>query len=327
MPERRPLYYDSGNLREMTDDQIAQIKARMFWSYVSNPSVTLTVVNSGGNVGTLTDTRLQAGAASTSASGFPDEATTAEPTTVNVAIARIQQTIAADPNPATTPTQYPAYFTLAGDVRAMNLQDMYDTFAIDVFDGGWTAADGSTIYPSLINALIYKIHTTTSLTDYTAVPGPDGSTIVPVFTDTRADVAAYNAANIPEAEDQPIDTQNYYLFKKDVPALPALPAMVRVNTDGNVVAMTSVAIDTAIGAAIRYMVQSEVGYRIRYEYGTNGSGTAGFTVAGSAMTDSRLDGSGNYQTQQLGGDDYRAQEFPDGSPQNINVYTLQAYKQ
>jgi hypothetical protein len=75
------------------------------------------------------------------------------------------------------------------------------------------------------------------------------------------------------------------------------------------------------------MVQSEVGYRIRYEYGTNGSGTAGFTVAGSAMTDSRLDGSGNYQTQQLGGDDYRAQEFPDGSPQNINVYTLQAYKQ
>jgi hypothetical protein len=140
-------------------------------------------------------------------------------------------------------------------------------------------------------------------------------------------VAAYDAANIPELEDQPIDTQNYYLFKKDVPALPALPAMVRVNTDGNVVAMTSVAIDTAIGAAIRYMVQSEVGYRIRYEYGTNGSGTAGFTVAGSAMTDSRLDGSGNYQTQQPGEDDYRAQEFPDGSPQNINVYTLQAYKQ
>ena len=323
----RPLYYDSGNLRQMSDVQIATIKERMFWSYVSNPSVTLTVVNSGGNLGTLTDTRLQAGTYLNAPSSFPSEGETPEPTIVNVGIARIQQTIAADPNPATTPTQYPAYFTLAGDVRAMNLQDMYDTFAIDVFDGGWTAADGSTIYPSLINALIYKIHTTTSLTDYTAVPGPDGSTIVPVFTDTRANVAAYGAADIPEVEDQPIDNENYYLFKKDVPALPALPAMVRVNTDGNVVAMTSVAIDTAIGAAIRYMVQSEVGYRIRYEYGTNGSGTVGFTVAGSAMTDSRLDGSGNYQTQQIGGDDYRAQEFPDGSPQPINVYTLQAYKQ
>jgi hypothetical protein len=322
MAVRRPLYYDSGNLREMTDEQIAQVKARMFWSYVSNPSVALTVVNSGGNLGTITDTRLQAGAVSTSASSTPTEAETAEPSIVNVAIARIQQTIASDPNPATTPTQYPAYYTADGNVRAMNLQDMYDTFAEEVFNGGWTAADGSTVYPSLINAEIYTIHTTTSLTDYTAVPGPDGSTIIPVFSDTRADVAAYDAGNIPEDQDQPTTIQNYYLLKKDVPALPALPSMVRVNTDGNVVAMTNAAIDTAIGAAIRYMIQAETGYKIRYEYGVNGSGTG--TTVGSAMTDSRLDGTGNYQTLFVGADDYRAQEFPDGTQQVINVYTLKA---
>jgi hypothetical protein len=322
MAVRRPLYYDSGNLREMTDTQIAQIKARMFWSYVSNPSAALTVVNSGGSLGTITDTRLQAGAVSTSASSTPTEAETAEPSIVNVAIARIQQTIASDPNPATTPTQYPAYYTADGNVRAMNLQDMYDTFAIEVFDGGWTAADGSTVFPSLLAAEIYTIHTTTSLTDYTAVPGPDGSTIIPIFSDTRADVAAYDVNNIPEAQDQPTTIQNYYLLKKDVPALPALPSMVRVNTDGNVVAMTSGAIDTAIGAAIRYLIQAETGYKIRYEYGVNGSGTG--TPVGSAMTDSRLDGSGNYQTLFVGADDYRAQEFPDGSQQVINVYTLKA---
>jgi len=322
MAVRRPLYYVSGNLREMTDTQIAQIKARMFWSYVSNPSVSLTVVNSGGSLGTITDTRLQAGAVSTSVSSTPTEAETAEPSIVNVAIARIQQTIASDPNPATTPTQYPAYYTADGNVRAMNLQDMYDTFAIEVFDGGWTAADGSTVFPSLLAAEIYTIHTTTSLTDYTSVPGPDGSTIIPIFTDTRADVAAYDVNNIPEAQDQPTTIQNYYLLKKDVPALPALPSMVRVNTDGNVVAMTSGAIDTAIGAAIRYLIQAETGYKIRYGYGVNGSGTG--TPVGSAMTDSRLDGSGNYQTLFVGADDYRAQEFPDGSQQVINVYTLKA---
>ena len=322
MAVRRPLYYDSGNLREMTDTQIAQIKARMFWSYVSNPSVALTVVNSGGTLGTITDTRLQAGAVSTSASSTPTEEETAEPSIVNVAIARIQQTIASDPNPATTPTQYPAYYTADGKVRAMNLQDMYDTFAIEVFDGGWTAADGSTVYPSLLAAEIYTIHTTTSLPDYPAVPGPDGSTIIPVFSDTRADVAAYDVNNIPEDQDQPTTIQNYYLLKKDVPALPALPSMVRVNTDGNVVAMTGAAIDTAIGAAIRYLIQAETGYKIRYEYGVNGSGTG--TPVGSAMTDSRLDGSGNYQTLYVGADDYRAQEFPDGSQQVINVYTLKA---
>jgi hypothetical protein len=322
MAVRKPLYYDSGNLREMTDEQIAQVKARMFWSYVSNPSVSLTVLNSGGNLGTITDTRLQAGAVSTSASSTPTEAETAEPSIVNVAIARIEQTVASDPNPATTPTQYPAYYTADGNVRAMNLQDMYDTFAEEVFNGGWTAADGSTVYPSLINAEIYTIHTTTSLTDYTAVPGPDGSTIIPVFSDTRADVAAYDAGNIPEDQDQPTTIQNYYLLKKDVPALPALPSMVRVNTDGNVVAMTNAAIDTAIGAAIRYMIQAETGYKIRYEYGVNGSGTG--TTVGSAMTDSRLDGTGNYQTLFVGADDYRAQEFPDGTQQVINVYTLKA---
>lgn len=322
MAVRRPLYYDSGNLREMTDEQIAQIKARMFWSYVSNPSVALTVVNSSGSLGTLTDTRLQAGAVSTSTSSTPTEAETAEPSIVNVAIARIQQTIASDPNPATTPTQYPAYYTSAGNVRAMNLQDMYDTFAIEVFNGGWTAADGSTVFPSLLAAEIYTIHTTTSLTDYTAVPGPDGSTIIPIFSDTRADVAAYDAGNIPEDQDQPTTIQDYYLLKKDVPALPALPSMVRVNTDGNIVAMTGAAIDTAIGAAIRYLIQAETGYKIRYEYGVNGSGTG--TPVGSAMTDSRLDGSGNYQTLFVGADDYRAQEFPDGSQQVINVYTLKA---
>jgi hypothetical protein len=306
----------------MTYEQIAQVRARMFTSYISNPSVTLTVVNSGGNLGSLADTRLQAGAASTSVSSTPTEAETAEPSVVDVAIARIQQTVASDPNPATTPTQYPAYYTVDGAVRAMSLQDMYDTFAVQVFNGGWTAADGSTIYPSLLAAEIYTIHTTTSLTDYTAVPGPDGSTIIPVFTDTRADVAAYDGASIPEDQDQPTTIQNYYLLKKDVPALPALPAMVRVNTDGNVVAMTSGAIDTAIGAAIRYMIQAETGYKIRYEYGVNGSGTG--TTVGSAMTDSRLDGTGNYQTLFVGADDYRAQEFPDGVQQVINVYTLKA---
>jgi hypothetical protein len=293
----------------------------MFWSYVSNPSVALTVVNSGGSVGTITDTRLQAGAASTSTSAFVGEETTEEPSIVNVAIARLQQTVASDPNPATTPTQYPAYYTAEGQIKSMSLQDMYDTFAVEVFNGGWTSSDGSTIYPSLIAAQIYTISTTTSLTDYTAVPGPDGSTIIPVFTDTRADVAAYDGASIPEDQDQPTTIQNYYLLKKDTVNV-AFDAMVRVKTDGNVEAMTSVGIDAAIGAAIRYLIQAETGYKIRYGYGVNGSGTG--TVCGSAMTDSRLDGSGNYQTLFVGADDYRSQEFPDGSQQVINVYTLKA---
>ena len=44
------------------------------------------------------------------------------------------------------------------------------------------------------------------------------------------------------------------------------------------------------------------------------------------MTDTRLNGSGNYQTRFVGADDYRAQEFPDGSPQTINTYYLKINK-
>lgn len=320
MPVRRPLYYDSGNLREMSDLQVAQIRERMYWSYVSNPSVALTVVGSGGSVGTITDTRLEAGAYSTNPSGTPGEEATAEPSIVNVAFSRIQQTVATDPNPATTPTQYPAYYTSSGQIRSMNLQDMYDTFATAVH-GGFTGADGSTVYPSLLNTLIYQISTSTSLAGYTPVPGPDGSTLIPIFTDTRADPSQYTAEGIPEDLDQPITIQNYYLHKINTISV-GIATMVRVNDSGNVVAMTTAAVDTAIGAAIRYMVQAEVSYRIRYSYGTNGSGTG--IVCGDPMTDSRLDGTGNYQTLFAGADDYRAQEFPDGSGQVINVYTLKS---
>ena len=45
-------------------------------------------------------------------------------------------------------------------------------------------------------------------------------------------------------------------------------------------------------------------------------------LEGQTMVDTRLNGSGNYQTLLAGLDDYRAQEFPNGSPATINTYTF-----
>ena len=53
--------------------------------------------------------------------------------------------------------------------------------------------------------------------------------------------------------------------------------------------------------------------------------TSGGTTRGTAMVDTRLDGSGNYQTRQVG-DDYRAQEFPNGSNSTITTYNLRITK-
>ena len=44
------------------------------------------------------------------------------------------------------------------------------------------------------------------------------------------------------------------------------------------------------------------------------------------MGDTRLSGTGDYQTHLVGGDDYRAQEFPDGTPTTINTYYLRINK-
>ena len=44
------------------------------------------------------------------------------------------------------------------------------------------------------------------------------------------------------------------------------------------------------------------------------------------MIDTRLDGSGNYQTRFVNANDYRAQEFPNGSPQTITTTFLRITK-
>ena len=59
MAVRQPLYLDSGNnLREMTTAMVTEIVNQVVYQYSINPSVSLSVVNSGGTLGTITDTRL-----------------------------------------------------------------------------------------------------------------------------------------------------------------------------------------------------------------------------------------------------------------------------
>ena len=318
MAVRTPLYVDGDNLREMSAAMIAEIKLRMFNLYLDNPSVTLSVVGSGGSLGSLTDTRLQAGAASTSVSEFPAEAVTAEPSIVSASVARITQTVATDANPgAASLISFPIYYTTEGNIRTMNLQDMYDTFAFDVLNGGWITSDGSTVFTNglAIAGVVYTISTATTVAGYTEVSGSS----TPVFSDTRANTAAFAAGDIPETEDQPTTIENYYLHRRNA-TVTGFTVPARLTALTNIETPTTAAMETVFSSVIRYFAQAEVGYRLRYDYGVNGSGTG--VVCGSAMTDTRLDGAGNYQTTQPGGDDYRAQEFPDGTAQSINVYTL-----
>ena len=186
MAVRAPLYYDAGNLKEMSSGEVDQIITQAIYQYSIAPSVVLTVVSSGGTVGSITDTRQQAGAMSTHNSSFPSEATTAEPSTVTITYDKIEQTVTSGSAPSDSGKTWPVYKTAGGDIHAMTLQDVKDTF----------------IHPA-INKLVAATTTTEQGGTY-HINGSNsvaGSTLVdatPIFVNTQADTAAYtgNAAGL-----------------------------------------------------------------------------------------------------------------------------------
>ena len=313
MTARNPLYVnDNNDLQEMTASQLVEVQNRMIYHYGSSPSVTLAVdTGSAQNMDAMSDTRLQAGATSQSASAFPNESTTAEPSTVTVSFDRVNQTKASVSPTTDTGTTWPCYINGDNDIQAMNLQDIKDTFLHPAIDKLISGTEGATTSGT------YTITTSsTAATNYTVV-----STDA-VFIDTRANTGAYAASGIPETLDQPTNITSYFLHKRDAVATTPSRIPLFINGDNDLQTFVESTIDTLFTEWIRETAaESSDGYQISYTIETSGSGN----TRGSAMVNTKLDGSGNYQTRQVG-DDYRAQEFPNGTAQTISTYNLRINK-
>ena len=312
MAVRKPLYYNSGVLQEMSTAMVDTIVDQIVYQYSLNPSVSLSVVSSGGSLDAITDTRLQAGAASTNASAFPSEATTAEPSVVTVSYDKITETRASVSPTADTGKTWPVYYTSGGNVQAMNLTDVKDTFlhpAIDLLTAGTTTAQ---------QAGTYHINTSSNVTGSTEV----SASATAVYADTRADTSAYTAGGITETLDQPTTINSYYLHRING-SDNTFVEPVFIDSGDNLKEYLEADFESLMQEWIRYTaVSSSDGYSISYNIGTSGSGN----TRGSGMADTRLNGSGNYQTRQINTDDYRAQEFPNGSPTTIATYYLRINK-
>ena len=311
MAIRKPLKIFGTDFKEISSANTLDIRARMVYLYLANTSITLDVVANSGSLDAMNDTRMTAGAVSNSSTAFPNEATTAEPGTATVTFDKINQTVLGGSAPADTNNiRFPVYSD-SGNIKAMSLQDMYDTFVID---------------PGTINQIIaalpYKIHTSTT--------PPSGYTLVsstPVFIDTRANTSLYTAGGIGEALDQPQDITSYYLHKAngtntalsvandasgDVP--------VYIDSNQNLRQYTLAEFDAILLNVIKYSAASLTSNKLRYYIGGSG------TTLGTGMANTKLNGSGNYQTRQVG-DDYRAQEFPNGSVVTEATHYLKARKE
>jgi hypothetical protein len=308
MATRNPLIYNGSDLIEMTSAQVDAVVDNIVYQYSLSPSVTLSVVGSSGSLGAISDTRLKAGTVSNSSSSFPGSGTTQNPQTVTTNYDKVSQTVASVTPTADTGTTWPVYYTSGGEVHAMPLADIKDTFlhpAIDLLTASTTTTQqGGT----------YFISSSASVSGATEVSGAN----TPIFVDTRANTGAYAAGSIGDHSlDNPTTITSYYLQRVNG-ATSSYESL--MNIDGsNHLQQSGSAFDTLCQEWIRATASASTdGYTIRYNF--NGSGT----TRGSGMANTILDGS-NYQTRQVG-DDYRAQEFPAGSVTTAATHTLKIVK-
>ena len=312
MAVRRPVYLNNGNIQQMDDTMFGLLKDRFRYEFQQATTIGINVVSSGGNLGTMTDTRMEAGASTTRDYRFSTEAETNEPSQVSISYSKMNMNVSTAPSITSDDgKRYFCYIDDDANVQAMTYQDVLDSIVRPVID---ELTNGSNTNQQ---AGTYFIDTNaTASGDETLVSG------TPVFIDTRANVSAYTSSGIGETQDQPTTINSYYLKKNTIssPSLSVLPLKIR--GDNDIQEFTLAEVNTIANELMRNeTIDSAGGYKIRYNI--NGTGTN----VGSGMIDTRLTGgSGNYQTRYVNTNDYRAQEFPDGTATTISTYFLKIQK-
>jgi hypothetical protein len=309
MAVRKPLYYVSNNLREMSTSMVTEIVKQAVYQYSLNPGVSLSVVGSSGTLSAMSDTRLQAGAATTDATNFDTAGETPNVSTVTVSYDKVSHSNASVSPTSDTGKTWPVYYNSSGQIQAMNIADVKDTFlhpAIDLLASGSTGTDqGGTYHVNASNSV-------------------SGSTLVSstaIFTDTRANAAAYTAGGINETQDQPTTINNYYLHKI-TGTNTSFTAPYSIDSNNNIREYTDAAFQSLLQEWMRYTaVSSGDGYALSYNIGTSGSGN----TRGTGMVDTKLNSS-TYQQRFVNANDYRTQEFPSGSAVAQNTYFLRINK-
>jgi hypothetical protein len=310
MAVRTPLALAGSNFREMTSAEITGIRNEAIRLYGTSPSVTLSVVSSGGNLGTINDTRQQAGAGITRVDRFATTAELGNVSTITVGYSRVNQAVnTAFTNWNDATYSYPLYFD-GSNIREFSAADFADTFIIPAIDTLTASTFGTA------QAGTYFVSTATSVTGATLISS------TPIFTDTRANADAYTAAGLIETRDQPGTVANYYLHRANAAAASFLSLPICYTKSGINISETPIAtFRTALQTMIKYYAAEVTGTRIRYSL--NGTGTN----RGTAMTNTARSGS-KYQTYQVNTNDYRAQETPDYnvSPSTVSTNYLRIYQ-
>ena len=323
MTVRTPLKLDGTNLKEMTTAEINSIKDYLGWYLGKNITAgttdfnTLTRVASSGTLGTIFETRKKSGYAEVETSTYAPETSTGEPLTVTTSFGHLSLTDVAGnfaiPGDGSN-IAWPAYQS-NGNVYAMSTTDALDTFILPAIGDYVTAGDTAAVH--------YRVSTTTSLTGYTAVSTSR------IYADTRALTGTGGYADAVGSIGTQGTTQDYfttltqyYLLKKDVPSAPSYTKPVLVTSSGDLTEDQSAAGIGRLELLMKYAHANSTNYKVKFGFDTTGG-----TNLGTTMTDTSLDGAGDYKQRFVGVDDYRSQEFPNGTAQTIASHRLRIFRE
>jgi len=329
MVNRAFIENGSTGIRETTLAEHNNMLGRIAYLYQQSQPITLSVVASNGNISpNMTDTRYKSGTAARNTSGawpavtsYPPESTTGEPElVVGTTYDKISQTVS-------TPTSFtnsdyqslnikPIYRETDGSLREMSYNQILAYFIDGVAD-----AMVSTNTVSDAAGGSYFISTSSSVSGAT--------NLGTVFVDTHANLSGYLASNIGTAGtyQDVFTTTTYSLFRVDsaissqssgyrTPLVVDYSAN-RKNTPAGLRHMTYAEFDSLFEPLVRYALHSVAGYTLRYNI--NGSGTRqGTQIANRQM----IGVSGAYTKYAATQDDYRAQEFPNGTLVVQNAFNL-----
>lgn len=311
----------------MTDAEILLLQQEAIRQYGLNPSVTLSYDAGNGNLANIPDYRYQAGPLASSSSPWPT------PTQSGAVTVNFNHTFLIFPSDAFPQrgTQsysnfsYPVYLD-GGNVRPMTTQDYFDTIITPAKD--YLITNEGTD-DNLYRAGTYTIHTTNSLSGATLVDAN------PIFSDTQADVTAFNAGSLPETLDQPLHVQHYYLHRFDpVAGVDFVPPVVQKIDTYDLQSMPSVEYSALSQNLIRWNVEQGVDYTqnvtrtkyLRYQYwATAGAGAAALPstadARGSSMANT-LTGSQTIRYEQPNSTTYYAQYVPVGAASAYTTWNL-----
>ena len=315
MTARNPLYYDSGNLVEMSSAQLLEWQRKAISMYAGNPSVTCSQVSSSGTISPqMDDTRFKSSAAAQQASSHPGSGSLQ---TVTTSFDRISQAITNPSVLSDTGKSFPVYYD-SGTIQAMSLTDFLDTFikpAIVLMCASSEANTGDF-------GGCFSISTSS-----TAASGFTNISTTAVFIDTRADTGSYSSGQIGTSgsfQDHSSTVTSYFLNRQNATSVTPSKNLLYIDGDNNLKEYATSGDDAAditdvLEQFIRDLAASDdsaSGHNIRYN--VNGSGQ----TRGTSMVDTKLDGSGSETNRFVGGDDYRSQKFPNGSNATISTYNF-----